>query len=57
MSQCIKCLTEVGCSCNLDANLLCTTCSSEIKKEAVITNNIVNNGFKIATKKRNLGYQ
>lgn len=31
MAQCIKCNTEVGCGCNLDANQLCASCAGAAK--------------------------
>lgn len=55
MSQCIKCKLEVGCSCNLDANLLCVNCSSNnIKEKATIVKISYNSSN--TTKKRILGY-
>jgi len=48
--QCKKCKTEVGCSCNLDANLLCDKCSPITIKIALP----IKKSYSI--KKRKLGY-
>jgi len=56
MAVCQKCLNDVGCSCNLDVNLLCTNCTlNQIKKEIPIVNKS-NRDSNIKNKKRKLGY-
>lgn len=51
MAICTNCKKEVGCSCNLNQNLKCSTC----EPSAPIQNTIQNIQYPI--KSRKLGYQ